>query len=109
MKAVYTLYTSDTCPKGVQAREFLQARGLAFTEQNLDQTNNSEQLDALRRLLQSWSGVVTNSVVLPVLTHMAATTEEIVAVGFQAAEWKLLVTSHGGKQFSSSSVVQKGA
>lgn len=86
---MYRLYTSNTCPKGVAAREFLAARRAEFQEVNLD-VNADAALEAnLRWLSRAALRSDQADISLPTLTAVAAEgNESIAAIGFDPARWE---------------------
>lgn len=104
---MYTLYTSDTCPRGVQANRFLTRRSIEFTEVNLDKPANKSRVDQLWQLMRAWQENPQAILKLPVLTFSgsaSARSEEVMALGFQAREWEGIfspVGRRGGAQINS--------
>lgn len=93
---MFRLYTSDTCPKGVLARQYLTKTNLAFTEVNIDQVVNHSQVDTLWQLLRNWREDPHTPLVLPVLTQTTSK-EEIVFVGYDPQEWSDVLVAHEAK------------
>lgn len=67
---MYFLYTSNTCPKGARAAEFLQARAIACTTINLDDPKQESKLDQVWQLLRQWEEDPQAKLQLPVLTQL---------------------------------------
>lgn len=75
------LYTSNTDPKGVMAKQFLLEKKVPFTEVNLDLQQGEEAVQRLREL--------TKDLLLPTLTEAGeGVTERLVAVGFEQKAWE---------------------
>ncbi len=81
------LYTSDTCPKGVSAQQYLNKTGISFSLVNIDQPNMKAQVDVLWQLLRNWQEDPRTPLVLPVLTKKANQQEEILLIGYDPKEW----------------------
>jgi len=106
---MYTLYTSDTCPRGVMASHFLTKRSVEFTEVNLDHPANKNRIDQLWQLMRAWQEDPQAILKLPVLTlagSASARSEEVVALGFQAREWEGIFSPVG--QFGENKLGQPG-
>lgn len=89
----YILYTSNTCPKGIQAEQWLRTHNLSFEIRNLDDVKDAEAWnDALSATVDA---VVVGKrdeapeVSLPALTErMGANDERMVCVGFDSEWWE---------------------
>lgn len=67
---MYFLYTSNTCPKGERAAEFLQARAIGCMTINLDDPGQESKLDYVWQLLRQWEEDPQAKLQLPVLTQL---------------------------------------
>lgn len=68
---MYTLYTTNTCPKGVAAQAFLEGKKVPFTLMNIDTANRKIEYTSF-----------------PTLTKQDQGREFIVLTGFDPVLWE---------------------
>lgn len=85
------LYSSNTCPKGVAARQWLQSRQIEFAEINLDQINDSAVEHRLRLLIREQQHDDSANLALPALTRSVNNQEQLLTLGFASQTWEDVV------------------
>ncbi len=91
---MYRLYTSNTCPKGVAAQDWLISRGLEAAIVNLDAMADQVAEHKLRLLIRGALGNDEADVILPVLSRLVGSEEQLELIGFEPNRWEEKTGKH---------------